>query len=160
MRATAKLFAGTILAGAAVLMPSMASAQEVGSGNDTSANEAENDIVVTGSRIQRTELTATSPVTTFDQEQIVLDRAVTVEDITARIPQFAGGVNATQTGSDGRGAQTLDLRNLGQNRTHVLLNGTRMVPFSFRNAVDVNSIPAPLLKQVDVRSEEHTSELQ
>src|SRR3546814_12679228 len=77
MRATAKLFAGTILAGAAVLMPSMASAQEVGSGNDTSANEAENDIVVTGSRIQRTELTATSPVTTFDQEQIVLDRAVT-----------------------------------------------------------------------------------
>ena len=89
MRATAKLFAGTILAGAAVLMPSMASAQEVGSGNDTSANEAENDIVVTGSRIQRTELTATSPVTTFDQEQIVLDRAVTVEDITARIPQLS-----------------------------------------------------------------------
>ncbi|KZY90729.1 hypothetical protein A3748_07445 [Erythrobacter sp. HI0077] len=89
-------------------------------------------------------------MTTFDQEQIVLDRAVTVEDITARIPQFAGGVNATQTGSDGRGAQTLDLRNLGQNRTLVLLNGTRMVPFSFRNAVDVNSIPAPLLKQVDV----------
>jgi outer membrane receptor protein involved in Fe transport len=150
MRATAKFFAGTILAGTAMLVPGVASAQEVSSDNAPAASEAERDIVVTGSRIQRTELTATSPVTTFDQEQIVLDRAVTVEDITARIPQFAGGVNATQTGSDGRGAQTLDLRNLGQNRTLVLLNGTRMVPFSFRNAVDVNSIPAPLLKQVDV----------
>lgn len=150
MRATARLFAGTILAGSAMLLPGTAVAQDVEPQNEPSANDANAGIVVTGSRIQRTEVTASSPVTTFDREQIVLDRAVTVEDITARIPQFAGGVNSTQTGSDGRGAQTLDLRNLGQNRTLVLLNGTRMVPFSFRNAVDVNSIPAPLLKQVDV----------
>src|SRR3546814_19295109 len=102
MRATAKLFAGTILAGAAVLMPSMASAQEVGSGNDTSANEAENDIVGTCSRIQRTELTATSTVTTFDQEQIVTYLAVQAEVITSRIPPFAGGDNAHQPTSEYR----------------------------------------------------------
>src|SRR5206468_10503888 len=34
--------------------------------------------------------------------------------------------------------------------TLVLINGTRAVPFGFRNAVDVNFIPAPLLKRVDV----------
>ncbi|MBO6526658.1 MAG: TonB-dependent receptor [Erythrobacter sp.] len=139
-----------MLAGAVAAFPAVAFAQDSDPESESGASEPGNAIVVTGSRIQRTELTATSPVSSFDEEQIELDRAVTIEDISARIPQFAGGVNATQTGSDGRGAQTLDLRNLGQNRTLVLLNGTRMVPFSFRNAVDVNSIPAPLLKQVDV----------
>ncbi|MBO6767665.1 MAG: TonB-dependent receptor [Erythrobacter sp.] len=139
-----------MLAGAVAVFPAVAFAQDSDPESESGASEPGNAIVVTGSRIQRTELTATSPVSSFDEEQIELDRAVTIEDISVRIPQFAGGVNATQTGSDGRGAQTLDLRNLGQNRTLVLLNGTRMVPFSFRNAVDVNSIPAPLLKQVDV----------
>ncbi len=150
MRSTAKLFAGTILASTVATLPGTAFAQDSASTSEAQNSEEGETIVVTGSRIQRTELTATSPVTSFDQEQIELDRAVTIEDISVRIPQFAGGVNSTQTGSDGRGAQTLDLRNLGQNRTLALLNGTRMVPFSFRNAVDVNSIPAPLLKQVDV----------
>src|SRR3546814_2906498 len=64
--------------------------------------------------------------------------------------QIAGGVNSKEVGSEAFGAQTLELRNLGQNRTLVLINGTRAIPFSFRNAVDVNSIPAPLLKRVDV----------
>src|SRR3546814_10572199 len=101
-------------------------------------------------------------------EQISLQRAVTIEDFSVKMPQLAGGVNSTSVGSDAFGAQTLDLRNLGQNRTLVLIKGTRAIPFSFRNAVDVNSIPEPLLKRVDVltggaadvRSEEHTSELQ
>lgn len=108
------------------------------------------EIVVTGSRIPRTDLTSTSPVSATTQEQIRLDRALTVEDFTVKLPQLAGGVNATSAGSDAYGAQTLDLRNFGQNRTLVLINGTRAVPFSFRNAVDVNQIPAALLKRVDV----------
>src|SRR3546814_10260533 len=66
------------------------------------------------------------------------------------MPQLAGGVNSTSVGSDAFGAQTLDLRNLGQNRTLVLINGPRAIPLSFRNAVDVNSVQAPLLKRVDV----------
>lgn len=107
-------------------------------------------IVVTGTRIQSAGLTATSPVSALEGEQIQLQRAVTVEDIATDIPQLAGGVNSTSVGSDAFGAQTLDLRNLGQNRTLVLINGTRAVPFSFRNAVDVNAIPAPLLSRVDV----------
>lgn len=148
MQFGAKAGIGVSLLALATMSASKASAQEVGPTKETEAESAQ--IVVTGSRIQRSDLNATSPVLTFGEEQIELDRAVTVEDITAKLPQFAGGVNSTQTGSDGRGAQTLDLRNLGQNRTLVLINGTRAVPFSFRNAVDVNAIPAPLLKQVDV----------
>jgi iron complex outermembrane recepter protein len=108
------------------------------------------DIVVTGTRIKNANMTATSPVSVLQGEQIQLQRAVTIEDFSVKVPQLAGGVNSTSVGSDAFGAQTLDLRNLGQNRTLVLINGTRAIPFSFRNAVDANSIPAPLLKRVDI----------
>ena len=114
------------------------------------AEEATESIIVTGTRIKSAGLSSTSPISTLDGEQIQLQRAVTIEDISVKIPQLAGGVNSTSVGSDAFGAQTLDLRNLGQNRTLVLINGTRALPFSFRNAVDVNSIPAPLLKRVDI----------
>jgi iron complex outermembrane recepter protein len=108
------------------------------------------DIVVTGTRIKTPGLTATSPVTSLDSAALTIQRAVTVEDFSTKMPQLAGGVNSTSAGSDAFGAQTLDLRNLGQNRTLVLINGTRAVPFSFRNSVDVNFIPAPLIKRVDI----------
>lgn len=107
-------------------------------------------VVITGTRIKSIELSGTSPVSTFGAQEIALGRAVTVEDFSSKLPQLAGGVNSTNAGSDAFGAQTLDLRNMGQNRTLVLINGTRAVPFSFRNAVDVNFIPATLIKQVDV----------
>jgi outer membrane receptor protein involved in Fe transport len=115
-----------------------------------SASPASSDaeIVVTGTRIPG--LASTSPISSTSAEQIQLERAQTVEDFSVRLPQLAGGVNSTAVGSDAYGAQTLDLRNLGQNRTLVLINGTRAVPFSFRNAVDVNAVPAPLLKRVDI----------
>lgn len=114
------------------------------------AEDSEEAIIVTGTRIKSAGLSSTSPISTLDNKQIQLERAVTIEDFSVKVPQLAGGVNSTSVGSDAFGAQTLDLRNLGQNRTLVLINGTRAVPFSFRNAVDVNSIPAALLKRVDV----------
>jgi iron complex outermembrane recepter protein len=107
-------------------------------------------IVITGTRIKAAGLESTSPISQLSAEEIALQRAVTVEDFSVKLPQLAGGVNSTSVGSDAFGAQTLDLRGMGQNRTLVLINGTRAVPFSFRNAVDVNFIPAPLLKRVDV----------
>ena len=113
--------------------------------------EVSEEIIVTGSRIVRTELTATSPVFTLGKEQIKLDRAQTIEDIQQKLPQSAAGANSTGAAvGDSLGSSTIDLRGLGQNRTLVLINGTRAVPFSFRNAVDVNAIPAGLVKRVEV----------
>lgn len=118
---------------------------------DETAVEKAEVITITGSRIARTELVASSPVASVDEVQIQLDRAVNVEDISAKLPQAAAGANATgATVGDSLGSSTIDLRSLGQNRTLVLINGTRAVPFSFRNSVDVNIIPAGLIKRVDV----------
>jgi len=119
---------------------------------DIKESKAETEVItVTGSRIQRAELVSSSPVTSVSEEQIQLDRAINVEDITAKLPQAAAGANSTgATVGDSFGSSTIDLRGLGQNRTLVLINGTRAVPFSFRNSVDVNTIPAGLIKRVDV----------
>ena len=107
-------------------------------------------IVVTGSRIGRTNLTSTSPVTTLGRDDIVLDNALNIETVLNELPQFTGSLGAVSNGNDARGASTLDLRGLGQNRTLILLNGTRAVPFGFRNSVDVAAIPAPLIERVEV----------
>ena len=112
--------------------------------------DAAQDIVVTGSRIPRTGLTSTSPVASTTAEDIKLQQALTVEDFSTKLPQLAGGVRQASQGSDSFGAQVLDLRNFGQSRSLVLIDGTRAQPFSFRNSVDVNAIPASLIKQVDV----------
>ncbi|MDX3774118.1 TonB-dependent receptor [Chromatiaceae bacterium AAb-1] len=131
------------------LLSNIAMAQQTTSEQESTAKTEV--ITVTGSRIPRTELVATSPVSSVDEVQIQMDRAVNVEDITAKLPQAAAGANSTgATVGDSLGSSTIDLRGLGQNRTLVLINGTRAVPFSFRNSVDVNTIPAGLIKRVDV----------
>ena len=108
-------------------------------------------IIVTGSRIERTDLTASTPVIMIGAETIEADRSVVVEDIFIRLPQAGGGANATGASvGDSLGSSTVDLRGLGQNRTLVLVNGTRAVPFSFRNAVDTNSLPTGLIRNVEV----------
>jgi len=127
---------------------SPAFAQEVAE----AAEEKELDkIIVTGSRILQSGLTASTPITTISADTIEADRSVVVEDIFIRLPQAGGGANATGASvGDSLGSSTIDLRGLGQNRTLVLVNGTRAVPFSFRNAVDTNSLPTGLIKNVEV----------
>ncbi|MDH7971256.1 TonB-dependent receptor [Sphingomonas sp. AR_OL41] len=134
------------------LMPTTAFAQTSGTPDPQAAPPADpaTDIVVTGSRIPRTGLTSTSPVASTTAEDIKLQQALTVEDFSTRLPQLAGGVRQSAQGSDSFGAQVLDLRNFGQSRSLVLIDSTRAVPFSFRNSVDVNAIPASLIKRVDV----------
>lgn len=120
-----------------------------GAGAPTAEASAER-VEITGSRIKPLSLTSTSPVSQIGGEQIELWRAATVQDFSSKLPQLAGGVSGSTPRSDAFGAQTLDLRGLGQNRTLVLINGTRAIPFSFRNAVDVNFVPATLIERVDV----------
>jgi len=108
-------------------------------------------IVVTGTRIERAGLISSTPVTSVVSEQIAMDRSVTIEDVFQRLPQAGGGANSTGASvGDSLGSSTIDLRSLGQNRTLVLINGTRAVPFSFRNAVDTNSLPTGLIRRVEV----------
>lgn len=132
-------------------MPSAAFAQSTDAAPQTTADANANEaIVVTGTRIKVPGLTASSPVVSTTDEQIRLQSALTIEDFSTKLPQLSGGVRQGSQGSDAFGAQVLELRNFGQSRSLVLINGTRAEPFGFRNSVDVNSIPSSLIKRVDV----------
>jgi len=160
VRSAAALLGSASILALALMSPAAASAQEAPAPDpteqpQTTASPEEeagpiDEVIVTGSRIGRTSLTATSPVAVLGAEDIALDRALNVEEVLNELPQFSNGIGASNTGSDARGATSLDLRGLGQNRTLVLINGTRAVPFSFRNSVDINAIPAPLIERVEV----------
>jgi iron complex outermembrane receptor protein len=66
------------------------------------------------------------------------------------LPQsFAAQGSNISNGSTG--TATVNLRGLGSSRTLVLVNGRRLMPGDPRSPVaDINFIPAPLIKRVDV----------
>ncbi len=107
------------------------------------------EIVVTGSRIARADLAATSPVSIVGAEQIRSVNTVTVEQILAVNPQFAPG-NTGASNNPGEGSATLDLRYFGAQRTLVLLNGKRLPVYDSQGQVDVNQIPTALIKNIQV----------
>ena len=115
---------------------------------------AVNEIIVTGSRIASPQATSASPLQIVGAEQIQQSGAVNVQDVLLENPAFGNpGISRTNSSfaTQGAGAATVNLRNLGEDRTLVLLNGRRFVsgqPGS--QAVDLNVIPTQMLERVDV----------
>ncbi|NNM75874.1 TonB-dependent receptor [Sphingomonas sp. ID1715] len=111
-------------------------------------------IVVTGSRIVSPVATAASPLQVVDSRQIASTGAVNVQDVLLQNPAF-GTPSISRTNSSfataSAGVATVDLRNLGVDRTLVLVNGRRFVSgIPGSNAVDLNVIPTQFIERVDV----------
>jgi iron complex outermembrane receptor protein len=110
------------------------------------------EVIVTGSRIQKANLVSSSPVTQVDAEQFKFQGVTRVEDLLADIPSVYPGQNAGQS-NGATGTATINLRNLGANRTLVLVNGRRLPigsPQAGGQGADINQIPAPLIERVEV----------
>ena len=108
-------------------------------------------VIITGSRLQGKIERAVSPVAVIDKDKLLENAVVDIDDQLKKENQFAASIGSTSTPSttDAMGASTLDMRGMGQNRTLVLINGTRATPFGFRNSVDVNTIPSTLIKRIE-----------
>lgn len=106
-------------------------------------------IVVTGSRIQRRDLTSTSPIAVVSAEEFQLSGAVNVEQVLNTLPQVVPGLTGFSN-NPGNGAVTLNLRNLGAARTLVLVNGRRWMSYDTNQIVDLNTIPQFMLEGVDL----------
>jgi iron complex outermembrane receptor protein len=105
-------------------------------------------IVITGSRIPRTNLIAVSPVTVVPSEEIKLEGAVAIEELLNQLPQVRPGQGLFV--SDGAsGTAEVDLRGLGAARTLVLINGRRVAPGD-KTVPDINAIPASLIQRIEV----------
>ncbi|MEG8023496.1 TonB-dependent receptor [Sphingomonas aurantiaca] len=109
------------------------------------APASDDTVVVTGSRIQRPNMTSAAPITSVTSQDIRAQAAVNVEDVLNRLPQVAPDSQQTYADSDGR--QRIELRSLGFERTLVLIDGKRI---GTQNGQDVGIIPPSLLERVDV----------
>jgi outer membrane receptor protein involved in Fe transport len=110
------------------------------------AASSDDDIVVTGTRIQRPGLASNSPITAVDSGEIRMQGATNIENVINRLPQVTPDANENvSNGSDG--TARINLRNLGSNRNLILVNGQRLLPIQ---ATDVNLIPAALVERIDV----------
>ena len=118
---------------------------------DLSANQLE-EVIVTGSRITRANLVSSSPVTQIDAEDMMFQGTTRVEDLVKELPQVYSGQNSTQQ-NGATGTATLNLRNLGDERTLVLINGRRLPagsPVQGGVGADINQIPGALIERVEV----------
>ena len=109
-------------------------------------------LVVTGSRIQRANLVSSSPVIQIEAEDLAFQGTVRVEDMLRTLPQVYSAQNGSQA-YGATGTATLNLRNLGAERTLVLVNGRRLPagsPLQGGVGADINQIPGALIKNVEV----------
>jgi iron complex outermembrane receptor protein len=117
------------------------------------------EIVVTGSRIHRADLTSIQPMQVLDTRTIE-DRGFTnVADALNELPVAGVPINPIgPQGSFGTGRNFINLFNLGSNRTLTLVNGRRFVGgnpasiFSGASAggqVDLNVIPTGLIDRIE-----------
>ncbi len=148
----AALRGATSLTAFAVLCSTQAYAQDAST--DGSNEDTGQAIVVTGSRIKSDVPTTAAPVQVVSSEQIRDQGVINIQDALLKNPVFGTPtISRTNSGfqTSAAGVATVDLRNLGVDRTLVLVNGRRVVsgvPGS--NAVDLNMIPTQMLERVEV----------
>ncbi|WP_164155894.1 TonB-dependent receptor plug domain-containing protein [Sandarakinorhabdus rubra] len=114
---------------------------------------APEEMVVTGSRIVRDGSSAPVPTTVVTADDIVQRNPINIADYVNQLPAIGQGQSpraTTQFVNTNGGANQINARGLGINRTLVLLDGRRVVGSGLLPAVDVNLLPQNLVKRVDV----------
>ncbi len=123
---------------------------------DADAQPQLEEVVVTGSRITRFEGDYVAPVLSLGAEQMEQSGKVNIEDFVSEVAALIGSTGSFESTSGSNGTRTginsLNMRNLGTNRTLVLVNGRRHVSSiaSGEPLVDTNTIPTALIERVDV----------
>ncbi len=167
------VLAGTSLAAVMIaLLPSAAFAQVASGQPDTSAppvsasdtpdssttNAAaaakDSDIVVTGTRIVRDGFKAPTPTTVLGAQEISSRAPANLADYVNTLPSLQSSSSPrnqlSNTSAGTAGVNALNLRNLGGNRTLVLLDEQRFGGSTLGGLVDINLFPQQLVSRVDI----------
>jgi outer membrane receptor protein involved in Fe transport len=107
-------------------------------------------IEIVGSRIRSFNTDSQSPIVVMTAESIKSEGIRSVEGLLNNLPQvfadYGGSVSNGATGT-----ATVNLRNLGANRTLVLVDGKRLPAGSPRSvAADLNQIPVSMISRVEI----------
>jgi len=107
-------------------------------------------IEVTGSRIKRADAETSQPVFSLSRDEIKAQGLTSVGDVIQNLTSNGSTLNTTQN-NGGNGETRVSLRNLGSNRTLVLVNGRRWVPGTgLGGATDLNTIPTAAVERIEV----------
>jgi len=135
---SASLLAMTVCGGA--------QAQDAASGGEVEAQ----DIIVTGSLIQRPNNTSVSPIVSVGEQAIKEAGTANLQDALNQFPSFTTAGN-TSTGGQGTGGRaSVNLHGLGSNRNLVLLDGKRLPLSDVNGNVDINILPDAIIGGIDV----------
>ena len=146
------LMNATALTGATMFL-AMAQAQTSEPAPATQA--AEEEVVVTGSRVRRADIEGVGPVTVITEADIKNSGIVSLDTLLQRLPASAGAAGSQTSAywtSRGWGTTQVNLRGLGINRTLTLLNGRRLVNggTGANSAPDLNMIPTSIIGRIEV----------
>lgn len=112
------------------------------------------EVVVTGSRIARPDIESSTPVQILSGEAILEQGAPNIADILNELPSV-GTPGLSRTNSNfltaSNGISTINLRNMDDKRTLVLVNGRRVVSgVGGTSTVDINNIPTDLIESTQI----------
>jgi iron complex outermembrane receptor protein len=155
----------TSLAAAGIAATALAAAMPAAAQDTPQADAADQEILVTGSRIRRDPVEEPAPLQTVTSEDIDKTGQVSVGEFLQRMPISGSAINRSNNSSgnlgfppDGggisAGATEIDLRYLRAHRVLVLVDGKRWVRGSSASgvsgAVDLNTIPVDAIERIEV----------
>ncbi len=107
-------------------------------------------VEVTGSRIKRVDTETSQPVFVLTKQAIAEQGLTSIGDVIQNLSANGSTLNTTFN-NGGNGETRVSLRNLGSNRTLVLVNGRRWVGGTgLGGAVDLNTIPTSAVERIEV----------
>jgi outer membrane receptor protein involved in Fe transport len=157
-RARRRVLAGSL--GLALFAPfAMAQTSPPSSDDAPPGSKTLDKVVVTGSRIPRSEIEGDAPVSVITGEQIKAQGYTTLYEFLGSMPQvstpeFGNGISTW--GNNAANARSINLRNLGADHTLLLINGYRVpdypVPGTFGQSTfqNYNNIPVGMVDHIEV----------
>lgn len=111
------------------------------------------EVIITGSRIRRDDFSSASPLSVVTGQEILDSGMVNLgEALRANTAMGTGGFNQSSVLSGG-GSTSIDLRNLGQARVLILINGRRVASFAdalANQAADLTFVPSAMVERVEI----------
>ncbi|HET6552839.1 MAG TPA: TonB-dependent receptor [Dyella sp.] len=149
-----KTLLATAIAAALVLQTWSVAAQDAAPAAQADQTKAKSleTVTVTGSRIRSVDVETSQPIFTMDRAAIQATGLTNVNDILARMPSMGTpDITPQDTLSSGAdvGGRYVNVRNLGSQRTLVLVNGKRWST-SLSGLTDVSTIPVSMIDRIDI----------
>ncbi|MEM8636836.1 MAG: TonB-dependent receptor, partial [Pseudomonadota bacterium] len=122
-------------------------------GDDTDQTLEQDKIVVTGTRIQRTNAQSSIPLQTFGAADLEEIGTTDLAEALVQLPGVSESISPTNSNNliQTSGLSTINLRRLGDDRTLVLINGKRAVSNSGNaDRVSLSTLPIGFVERTEV----------